>query len=42
MTHSIENVGTGDMLTLFWSDEVFDAAKPDTFFETVLQDARGS
>lgn len=35
-THSIENVGTGEMVTLFWSSEVFDAALPDTLFEPVL------
>jgi UDP-2-acetamido-2,6-beta-L-arabino-hexul-4-ose reductase len=39
-THSIENVGTGDMVTLFWSSEVFDPAKPDTFFDPVLPSAR--
>ena len=30
-THSIENVGGGDMITLFWANEVFDASKPDTY-----------
>jgi UDP-2-acetamido-2,6-beta-L-arabino-hexul-4-ose reductase len=34
--HSIENRGEGDMLTLFWSDEVFDAERPDTYYEPVL------
>jgi UDP-2-acetamido-2,6-beta-L-arabino-hexul-4-ose reductase len=29
-THSIENVGTGELVTLFWACEVFDIAKPDT------------
>jgi UDP-2-acetamido-2,6-beta-L-arabino-hexul-4-ose reductase len=29
-THSIENVGTGELVTLFWSSEVFDPATPDT------------
>lgn len=34
-THSIENTGTGDMVTLFWASEVFNLEKPDTFFEKV-------
>lgn len=34
-THSIENVGPGEMVTLFWSNQVFDAENPDTFFEEV-------
>lgn len=29
--HSIANVGAGDLLTLFWADEVFDKARPDTY-----------
>jgi UDP-2-acetamido-2,6-beta-L-arabino-hexul-4-ose reductase len=29
-THSIENVGTTDMVVLFWSVEVFNSNKPDT------------
>lgn len=31
-THSIENVGAVDMLTLFWADEVFDPEHADTYF----------
>jgi len=34
-THSIENTGQGDMITLFWANEIFDPARPDTFFEKV-------
>jgi UDP-2-acetamido-2,6-beta-L-arabino-hexul-4-ose reductase len=30
-THSIENVGSGELVTLFWSSEVFDPSAPDTF-----------
>lgn len=30
-THSITNVGTGEMVTLFWSNEVFDPNRPDTY-----------
>jgi len=31
--HSIENVGTGDLITLFWASEVFDPENPDTYRE---------
>ena len=31
-THSIENVGDGEMVTLFWASEVFDPDRPDTYF----------
>ena len=31
-THSIENVGDGILVTLFWASEPFDPAKPDTFY----------
>ena len=34
-THHIENVGAGDLITLFWASEMFDADKPDTYFESV-------
>ena len=37
-THSITNVGTSEMITLFWSSEVFDPDRPDTYFLAV--DAR--
>lgn len=30
-THSIENVGSRDLVTLFWANEPFDPARPDTF-----------
>ena len=35
-THSIENVGDDDLVTLFWASEVFDPDRPDTYFEKVL------
>jgi UDP-2-acetamido-2,6-beta-L-arabino-hexul-4-ose reductase len=35
-THSIENLGTGDLVTLFWANEVFDPSWPDTFYLPVL------
>ena len=31
-THSITNVGTTEMITLFWASEVFDPDRPDTYF----------
>jgi len=31
-THSIENVGEGEMIVLFWADEIFDPGRPDTHF----------
>ena len=33
--HSITNVGSDELLTLFWANEVFDPARPDTYAETV-------
>jgi UDP-2-acetamido-2,6-beta-L-arabino-hexul-4-ose reductase len=36
-THSIENVGDGEMVTLFWACEVFDPGRADTHFEPVLR-----
>lgn len=35
-THSIENVGADDLLTLFWAQEFFDPANPDTYADKVL------
>ncbi|MFZ2360460.1 MAG: NAD-dependent epimerase/dehydratase family protein [Anaerolineae bacterium] len=35
-THSIENVGLGELVTLFWASEVFDPGRPDTAWEEVL------
>jgi UDP-2-acetamido-2,6-beta-L-arabino-hexul-4-ose reductase len=29
-THSIQNTGPDDLLTLFWASEIFDAQRPDT------------
>jgi UDP-2-acetamido-2,6-beta-L-arabino-hexul-4-ose reductase len=34
-THDITNTGKEDLLTLFWSHEIFDPEHPDTFPETV-------
>jgi UDP-2-acetamido-2,6-beta-L-arabino-hexul-4-ose reductase len=29
-THSIENIGAGELVTLFWASEIFDPSRPDT------------
>ncbi|MHB0856564.1 MAG: polysaccharide biosynthesis C-terminal domain-containing protein [Anaerolineae bacterium] len=34
-THAIKNVGTGELVTLFWASEPFDPARPDTYYEAV-------
>ncbi len=38
-THSIENVGAGVMVTLFWASEIFDQDRPDTYFLPVMEPA---
>lgn len=37
-THSIENVGTGVLITLFWASEIFDPTAPETYGKVVLLD----
>ncbi len=34
-THSITNIGNGDVYTLFWINEFYDQEDPDTFLESV-------
>ena len=34
--HSIENVGTTELVTIFWASEVFDPAHPDCYFQNVI------
>jgi len=34
-THNITNIGTDDLYTVFWINEFYDPADPDTFFEEV-------
>jgi UDP-2-acetamido-2,6-beta-L-arabino-hexul-4-ose reductase len=34
-THSIENVGSGEMVTLFWASQIFDPVRPDTIYLNV-------
>jgi len=31
-THSITNIGKGEMVTLFWSSEIFNPDRPDTYY----------
>lgn len=31
-THSITNIGRGDLITLFWADEIFNPKDPDTHY----------
>jgi UDP-2-acetamido-2,6-beta-L-arabino-hexul-4-ose reductase len=34
-THNITNIGDTELITLFWSNEIFNPEKPDTYFEMV-------
>jgi UDP-2-acetamido-2,6-beta-L-arabino-hexul-4-ose reductase len=36
--HNITNVGDSELLTLFWSNDLFDPVRPDTYPERVLED----
>jgi UDP-2-acetamido-2,6-beta-L-arabino-hexul-4-ose reductase len=40
-THSIENIGPGELVTLFWASEVFDPDQPDTHALPVLIESVG-
>ena len=35
-THSIENVGASPLITLFWTNDIFDPQNPDTFADEVV------
>lgn len=35
-THSIENVGEGELITVFWASEIFEPDRPDTYGMPVL------
>ena len=37
-THSIQNTGDEDMIVLFWSNEIFDPQRADTYFERVADE----
>jgi UDP-2-acetamido-2,6-beta-L-arabino-hexul-4-ose reductase len=30
-THNITNIGEGELLTLFWANEIFNPDNPDTY-----------
>ena len=34
-THNITNIGDEDLYTIFWINEFYNPADPDTFFEEV-------
>lgn len=34
-THSIRNIGSTPLITMFWADEIFDPKNPDTYSEAV-------
>jgi len=34
-THNIKNIGKEELLTMFWINEPYDPADPDTYFENV-------
>lgn len=34
-THNIKNIGKGELLTVFWINEFYNASDPDTFLESV-------
>ncbi len=36
-THSITNIGQGELVTLFWASELFDPDNPDTYWEEVTR-----
>lgn len=36
-THSIENTGDGEMICLFWANQIFDPKHPDTYFVPVFK-----
>lgn len=35
-THSLQNVGAGELVTLFWASQIFDPNQPDTYALPVL------
>jgi UDP-2-acetamido-2,6-beta-L-arabino-hexul-4-ose reductase len=37
--HNIRNVGEGELITMFWSDQLLDPNDPDQFPETIAQEA---
>lgn len=33
--HSIKNIGSSDLITIFWANEILDKQRPDTYYEKV-------
>ena len=36
-THSIENTGKGEMICLFWANQIFAPGRPDTYLDPVIK-----
>ncbi len=36
-THSIENTGKGEMICLFWANQIYAPGRPDTYFDPVIK-----
>ena len=36
-THSIENTGEGEMICLFWANQIFAPERPDTYFDPAIK-----
>jgi UDP-2-acetamido-2,6-beta-L-arabino-hexul-4-ose reductase len=34
-THNIKNIGDTEVICLFWSNQIFDPANPDTYYVKV-------
>jgi UDP-2-acetamido-2,6-beta-L-arabino-hexul-4-ose reductase len=41
-THSIENIGLVELVTIFWASEIFDPSRPDTYIMPVFGEAENS
>jgi UDP-2-acetamido-2,6-beta-L-arabino-hexul-4-ose reductase len=41
-THSITNIGEGELVTLFWSSEIFNPDRPDTYYLPVDREEQSS
>lgn len=37
-THNITNIGSGDLITIMWSNEPYNPEKADTYYEKVIKD----
>jgi len=39
-THSIQNIGKGELITLFWASEIFNPKNPDTYTLNIIEDKK--